>query len=270
MENTMKHPVKFVVAAAAAAGALLLGSCSSAPQDADVVTLQVAAHAPPMTDVVLAAAESIEEGYEIEMVEVADYVQPNMMLSNGEIDANFVQHESFMEEFNEANGASLVLVQTVYETVVAFYSRELASLDELTDGASIAIPSDRANMGRALELLQAEGIITIEAGVAPFAADVKDIAENPRNLDITTIDLMNLNAAYEEVDAIFHLPSFVRQIGLTPDEDGIAVERDARFAVGLVTRAEDADSEMTEVLKRAFTTDAVRAVLEESGNPVAF
>lgn len=266
----MKRNARLTLAvAAAAATALLLGSCSSGAQD-DTVTLKVAAHAPPMTDVVVAAADAIEEGYEIELVEVADYVQPNVMLQNGELDANFMQHESFMEEFNDANEATLVLVQPVYETVVAFYSREYSSLTDLPEDAKVAIPADRSNMGRALELLQTEGLVTLDEGIEPFAADVRDIVDNPRNIQITTLDLMNLNAAYEESDAVFHLPSFVRQIGLTPDDDGIAVERDHRFAVGLVTRDEDQDSPETEVLKRAFTSDAVAEVLEESGNPVAF
>lgn len=114
-------------ALAVASLALLTAGCApSAGQTdggGDVVTIKVAATVTPMTDVVEAAAEAIEEGYEIELVPVSDYVQPNVLVENGEIDANFVQFVPFMEEFNTKNDASLAGVKPIYSTVVAFYSR---------------------------------------------------------------------------------------------------------------------------------------------------
>ncbi|MBK0417452.1 D-methionine-binding lipoprotein MetQ [Leucobacter sp. CSA1] len=262
--------------AAAAACALALTACSGGASggasggETETVTLKVAAHTEPMTDIVLAAGEAIEDGYEIELVEVADYVQPNQMLQAGELDANFVQHLPFMEEFNEKNDASLVRVQPVYKTVVGFYSKTVDSLDELPDGGSVVIPQDVSNAGRALRLLSDEGVIELDDSAEQYGATLDDITDNPRDLAFTQVELLSLNSAYEEADAVFNLPAFARQIGLTPQDDAIATEGDERFAVSLVTREEDEDSPETEALKRAFTSDEVREAVEESGNPLAF
>lgn len=266
------RPIRTAAAALAAAAALLASGCAAtggagAPE---TVTIRVAATVTPMTDAVEAAAEVIEEGYEVELVPVSDYVQPNVLVQNDEIDANLVQFESFMEEFNERNGADLVVVQPVYATVVAFYSRTLGSLDELPEGGSVVIANDKANAARALQLLADSGLITLDPAVERYAARVSDIVENPRDLRISEVDLLQLNTAYDEADAVYNLPSFARQIGLTPQEDGLVVEQDERFEVALVTRAGNADAPGIAALQRALTSDHVREVLEGLGVPPAF
>lgn len=267
-----RHRIRHALAALAAGVGLLVTGCA-APGGADApetVTIRVAATVTPMTDAVEAAAEVIEEGYEVELVPVSDYVQPNVLVQNDEIDANVVQFESFMEEFNERNGADLVVVQPVYATVVAFYSRTLESLDDLPDGGSVVIANDKANAARALQLLADNGIITLDPAVERFAARASDIVDNPRNLEITEVDLLQLNTAYDEADAVYNLPSFARQLGLTPQDDGLVVEQDERFEVALVTRAGNAESPAIAALQRALTSDRVREVLEGLGVPPAF
>ncbi|WP_413320642.1 MetQ/NlpA family ABC transporter substrate-binding protein [Agrococcus sp. 1P02AA] len=267
-----------LAAAAAAALALALGACSapagggaSEPADAsDTVTIRVAATVTPMTDAVEAAAAVIEEGYEVELVPVNDYVQPNVLLQHSEIDANLVQFEGFMEEFNAANGAELEVVQPVYATVVAFYSKTLDDLQELPEGGRLAIPNDVSNAGRALQMLADEGLIELDPAAERFAARPSDIIANPRDLQITQIDLLQLNTAYDEMDAVFNLPSFARQLGLTPQDDGLAIEQDPAFEVSLVARPDNADSPEIAALVRALTSDHVREVLEELGVPAAF
>lgn len=270
------RPRHALVALTASALALTLGACSvtaggSAPDAAsETVTIRVAATVTPMTDAVEAAAEVIEDGYEVELVPVNDYVQPNVLLQHSEIDANVVQFEGFMQEFNEANDADLVVVQPVYATVVAFYSKTLSDIQDLPQGGSVAIPNDKSNAARALQLLDEHGIITLDPDVEPFQARVSDITENPRELEITEIDLLQLNTAYDEMDAVFNLPSFARQLGLTPEEDGLVVEQDPAFEVSLVTRSDNADAPEIAALMRAITSDHVRDVLEELGVPAAF
>ena len=262
------------IGAALAVGSLALLTAGCAPSageaGGDVVTLKVAATVTPMTDVVEAAAEAIEEGYEIELVPVSDYVQPNVLVENGEIDANFVQFVPFMEEFNTKNDASLAGVKPIYSTVVAFYSKTLASLDELPQGGSVVIPNDSANAARALQLLADQGIITLDPSVERFTAKVADITENPRELTITQVDLLQLNTAYEEADAVFNLPSFARQLGLTPVDNGLAVEQDPQFAVTLVTREDKLGTPEIAALEKAFTSDHVRETLESLDVPPAF
>ena len=234
------------------------------------MTLQVAAATPPMTDIVEAASEAIGDGYEIEMVEVADYVQPNTMLAAGEIDANFVQHVPFMEQYNEANDASLVGVQPVYLTAVAFYSKTLDSIDELPDGGHVTLPADAANLGRALQMLAEADILTLDPDVEKFQATMDDIEDNPRDLEFVQVELLQANAAYEESDAVFNLPAFAKQIDLSPFDDGLTLEEDPEFAVTLVTREEDQDSPETQALIEAFTSGQVQDVLKEFESTPAF
>lgn len=267
-----RRPLATITGVAAALG-LLLSGCANASTDSaegEIITLKVAATTTPMTDVVVAAGEAIESPYEIELIEVADYVQPNSMLQHGELDANFVQHPPFMEEFNEANGATLVAVEPVYLTQVGMYSSKHDSFDDVPEGGQIVIPQDTSNQARALLMVQAAGLINLDPEVDELVVTVDDVVENPRNLTFTEIDIMSLVAAYPEADAVFLHPTFARQLELTPEDDAIALEQDEAFAVSLVTRAEDADSDATAALAEAFHSDKVRAKLEELGVPPAF
>lgn len=267
---------KIALTSLAAVSALTLAACSSGGSGSDeatqgeTVTIQVAASATPMTDIILAAGEAIEDGYEVELVEVADYVQPNIMLENGEIDANLVQFIPFMEDFNEKNDASLVAVQPVYSVVGAYYSKDHDSLEDLPEGGSVVIPGDPANTARALQMLADEGIIGLDPEAPRWEATIDDIAENPKNLEFTQVEFANINAAYEEADAVMHIPSGARQIGLYPDVDGMAVDEDERFAMQLVTREDNQGNPEIEALKKAITSDHVREVIDSLEVPPAF
>lgn len=266
------RPAAIALAALFAASLTVLASGCAAdnPIAPETVTIKVAATTTPMTDAVEAAAAVIEDGYRVELVPVSDYVQPNVLLQNSEIDANLVQFESFMQEFNDKNGASLVSVQPVYSTVVAFYSKNLSALDELPQGGSVVIPNDKPNAGRALQMLADNNILALDPTIARFTATVDDIIDNSRELKITQVDLLQLNTAYDEADAVFNLPSFARQIDLTPEDDGLAVEEDPQFQVALSTRDDNADSPEIAALKRALTSEHVRETLAGLGVHPAF
>ncbi|GAB2555796.1 MetQ/NlpA family ABC transporter substrate-binding protein [Leucobacter ruminantium] len=258
-----------------AAALMLLAGCAggsgeSGGSEGETQTLKVAATTTPMTDVVQAAAEAIEGPYEIEMVEVADYVQPNTMLENGELDANFVQHPPFMEEFNEANNASLTVIEPVYLTVVGMYSSKWKSFDEVPEGGKIVIPQDKSNAARSLQMVADAGLIELDPKADKWTVTVDDITSNPKNLQFTEIDIMQLVAAYPEADAVFLHGTFARQLGLTPADDALITEQDEQFAVSLVSREDNADSPEVEALAKAFHSDEVRAVLEEKDVPAAF
>ncbi len=228
----------------------------------EVVTLEVAAVQSPMTDVVEAAAEAIEDGYEIDLVEVSDYVTANVIVNDGDIDANFSQHVPYMETFNEGNDGTLVGVQPVYNFVIAFYSQTIDDIADLPQGGTVAIPDDASNRGRALKLLADEDIITLDAAVDPYESTVDDITENPLNLEFLEVGISVLNQAYEEVDLLFQWPSHIAALGLNPQDDGLITELDDDFALHLVVREEDADTPAVEALKAAFSSDQVREVIE--------
>ena len=257
--------------AALVAASIALAACSSpeAPSQegtdaapAESVTVQVAAVMSPMTDVVQAAAAAAGDGFEIELVEVGDYVTVNRLLADGEIGANFAQHAPFMEQFNAGNDADLTAVQSIYNFTIAFYSKDFESIEDLPDGALIGLPNDSSNLGRALKMLHEAGLVTLDPAVDPYDAATADIVDNPRAFEFLEVEINQLNSAYEEADLVFQWPSHISALGLNPHDDGLITELDDRFALQLVVRGEDADTETTRALIDAFTGDEVRAVIE--------
>ncbi|WP_313552142.1 MetQ/NlpA family ABC transporter substrate-binding protein [Aerococcus sp.] len=233
----------------------------SAASSEDTV-IKVASHTTPMTDIVELAAEVVEEPYTIELVEVSDNIQYNEAVLNDEADASFAQHEPFMKVFNEERNGDLVAIQPIYNAVVGFYAPEYESVEDIEDGAEVAIPSDMTNEARALHILDAQGLIDVPDETF---VTVDDITENDKNLTFTHVDLLNLNASYEDgVDLVFNYPTYISEIGLTP-ADALFIEEDDsnRFALQIVTREGNADSEKIQALKAAFTSQEVYDYLEE-------
>lgn len=233
-------------------------------QAQEKTVLKIASHLPPMTDIVELASEVIVEPYEIELVEVSDNIQYNEALLNDEVYANFAQHQPFMEIFNENNEGDLVAVQGIYNARVGFYAPEFKSIEEITDGAEVAIPSDPTNMARALLILESYDLISLKEGVG-FKATLDDVEENPKNLTFTEVDLLNLTAAYEDgVDLVFNYPTYIAKIDLKP-EDALFLEQDPEntFAIQLVVREGNKDSEETKALIDAFTSQEVYDFLAE-------
>jgi len=266
----MKKSRVGMLAAALGLALVVSGCAASAPGDgktdaAAPQVLKVAAVTAPMTDVVTAAGEAIEGDYEVQLVEVGDYITSNTILNSGDVYANFSQHIPYMETFNEGNDGTLVGVQPVYNFLIAFYSKTLDDIADLPDGATIAIPDDPSNTGRALKLLAAHDVISLDSKVDPYAATVKDVVDNPKNVEFLQVPIASLNAAYEEADLVFQWPSHIIALGLTPQKDGLITELDDRFALNLVVQEKDADSAATAALKKAFTSDQVREVIEGNG-----
>jgi D-methionine transport system substrate-binding protein len=228
------------------------------------VVIKVASHLPPMTDIVEIAGDVIEDGYSVELVEVSDNIQFNEALLNDEVDASFAQHEPFMEMFNTERDGNLVAIQPIYDAIVGFYSPVYESIDDIEEGAEVALPSDPANEARALMILDHYDLITLSDDVS-FEATVNDIEENPYNLTFTSIDLLNLSAAYEDgVELVFNYPTYIESVGLTP-EDALILEDDENFtfAIQLVAREDNQDSDAIQALKDAFTSQEVYDFLDD-------
>lgn len=245
---------------------LVLAACGgNGGEEVENTTLGVASHLPPMTDIVEIAAENIAEPYTIELNEVTDNVQYNVAVQNKESYASFAQHEPFMESYNEANDGDLKAIQTIYDPIVGFYSPVYDSMEDIQDGAEIAIPNDVSNQARALLVLAEQDLIEIDEDVNPAAVTTEDITANPHNFEFTLIDLLNLSAAYEDgVELVFNLPTYIANVGLTPD-DALFLESEEQtlFALTLVIHEDNADSEATQALIDAFTSQAVYDYLTE-------
>ena len=227
--------------------------------------LVVASHLPPMTDIVEIAAGVIEEPYTIELLEVTDNVQYNDAVQFKEAYASFAQHEPFMEQYNEANDGNLVALQTIYDPIVGYYSPVYNSIDEIEEGAEVAIPSDKSNETRALLTLAEQDLIQLDENVAAIDVTLDDITANPLNLEFTSIDLLNLTAAYEDgVDLVFNLPTYIASIGLTPDDAlFLESEENTLFALIVAVHEDNADNEATKALIDAFTSQEVYDFLTE-------
>lgn len=255
--------------AACGQGAGTKDSASSDSQTPEMEVIKVASHMPPMTDIVKLAGEVLEEdGYKLEMVQVNDNIQYNEILANKEVDANFAQHQPFMEKFNSEKKANLVAIQKIYNAKVGFYANTAKTIEEIPEGAKVAIPNDISNEGRALAILAEEGLITLKDGVG-FEGTIKDITENPHNFEWLSVDLLNLAEAYNEKDValVYNYPTYIAKVGLTP-ADALFLEKniDERFAISLVAREDNQDSDKIKALQKAMTSDTVREFLETEHN----
>ncbi len=221
----MKRFHSILVAAAIAAGLLAplaLGAC--APKAADKKVLTVGATPVPHAELLALVAEDLaKEGVELKVVEFTDYVTPNIALAEGQLDANFFQHRPYLQAFAAEKGLSLVDAFAVHVEPLGLYSAKAKSVDGLADGASVAIPNDPTNEGRALLLLQAKGLLKL-ADAAGLAGTPADIVENPKNLKFKELEAAQLPRVLQDVDAAVINGNYALESGLNPVKDALLLE----------------------------------------------
>ena len=184
-KSALKKLAAFAAAGVLAAGVLAGCAGSGSNSGSDDKTITVAASPTPHAEILTnAVADQLkEQGYTLEVKEFTDYIQPNTVTEEGEVDANYFQHQPYLDSFNEEKGTHLVSVEAIHFEPFGLYAGKTASLDALADGATVAVPNDTTNEARALLLLQQEGLIKLADG-AGITATAKDIVENPKNLQI--------------------------------------------------------------------------------------
>lgn len=234
------------------------------------VTLKVASLIPPMTEILeLVEPTLAEEGIELEMVVLGDNVQPNTALANGEVDANFFQHVPYMEEFNRTNDAELVPIKPIYFANYGVYSKEYQTMDELPEGSVVAIANDLSNIDRSLALLAQHDVITLREKTGTYYTQA-DIVENPKKLKFEEVDLLMLARMYDDADAVVMTPAYAAPLGLTPKSDALLTEgTENDFAITLIARKDNVDSEPIQKLAQAMTSQEVREFLEENYDETA-
>jgi len=239
-------------------------------QDKEKVTLKVASLIPPMTEILeLVEPTLAEDGIELEMVVLGDNVQPNTALANKEVDANFFQHVPYMEEFNRSNDAELVPIKPIYFANYGVYSKKYQSMDELAEGAVVAIANDLSNIDRSLALLAQHDVITLKEKTDTYYTQA-DIVENPKNLTFEEVDLLMLARMYDDADAVVMTPAYAAPLGLTPKSDALLTEgTENDFAITLIARKDNADSEPIQKLAEAMTSQEVRKFLEKNYDETA-
>ena len=246
--------------------ALIAGVFSGCGSKSDDKTIKVGACVTPHAEILNSVKDKLaEEGWDLEVVEYNDYVLPNTALEDGELDANYFQHKPYLDDFNEENGTHIVGGANVTFEPMAIYAGKTASLDDVADGASVAVPNDTTNEARALLLLEAQGLISLneDAGVQ---ATVLDITDNPHNLEIKELEAAQVAKSIQDVDFAVINGNYAIEAGLT---DPLAVEASDSLAAEtyanlIAVKEGNEDSEKTKALVNAVLSDDVRDYINEN------
>lgn len=259
-----------LTALAASATVVALTACSSGaadtatPEDGSLGTVRVGALPVPAGDILNWVDENLAdaEGLDIEYVEFTDYNTPNPALTDGSTEANLFQNSTFMETYNSQAGGDLVSVGEVYLPAAAFYSDSITSIDELGEGATIAIPNDPTNEARALEILAAEGLIEIAEG----ATNLDGITANPSNFRFTEVENATLPLAIPDNDAVFVTASFALPAGLTQEQAILTEGDDSEYFNVLATTPElESDPRIAKLYELLTSEETQEYMLETWG-----
>ena len=187
-------------------------------------TITVAATSVPHAEILEAAKPILaEQGWDLQITEFQDYVQPNEVVEAGDFDANYFQHVPYLDSFNEEKGTHLVAVGNIHYEPLGIYPGTESDLNAISDGATIAVPNDTTNEARALLLLQDNGLITLKDG-AGIEATVKDIAENPHNIKFTELEAAQVSRVLPEVSFAVLNGNYALEAGLNAQTDALAIE----------------------------------------------
>ena len=247
--------------------ALSLAACGNAA--ASDKTITIAASSTPHAEILAVAKEVLAaDGWTLDIVEYADYVVPNTVVDDGEMDANYFQHQPYLDTFNAENGTALVSVAAIHYEPFGIYTGTKTAIEGLEEGDKIAVPNDGSNRARALLLLEQEGIITLKDGVG-MEATVLDIAENALNLDIVEMEAAQIAGVRDSVALAVINGNYALLAGLNAGVDALAVE-DAEsisattYANILVVKEGNEETEKTKALKAALLSEEVKNFINET------
>ncbi|MCB7514232.1 MAG: MetQ/NlpA family ABC transporter substrate-binding protein [Candidatus Pseudoscilispira sp.] len=266
------------VALASAMSLALLSACGNNTNDtpstgsdnnsAEPVVLKVGATPAPHAEILEVVKPILaEQNIDLEITVFNDYVTPNTAVEDGSLDANYFQHITYMNGFNESDGTHLVSVGNVHYEPLGLYAGKVDAVTDLADGAQIAVPNDTTNEARALLLLQQEGLITLKEG-AGINATKADIVENPKNLDIVELEANQLPVRLQDVDMAVINGNYAIDAGLNV-ADALAIEDSegeagTAYANVLVVKEGHENDEAIQALYAALCSDEVRTYMEET------
>ncbi|MFZ3154174.1 MetQ/NlpA family ABC transporter substrate-binding protein [Pseudomonas sp.] len=227
-------------------------------------SLSVAATAVPHAEILEFVKPALaKEGVELNIKVFTDYVQPNVQVAEKRLDANFFQHQPYLDEFNKSRGTELVSVAGVHVEPFGAYSSQHKTLADLPQGANVVIPNDATNGGRALLLLQKAGLITLkpEAGIL---ATPKDIVENPKAIKLRELEAATLPRVLTQVDLALINTNYALEAKLNPTKDALAIEgSDSPYVNILVARADNKDNAALQKLAKVLNSAEVKAFIAE-------
>ena len=232
---------------------------------AETVTLTVAASPTPHAVILEQCVPLLaEQGIELVVNQYDDYVVPNTAVEDGDEDANYFQHLPYLEEFNESRGTHLVSVASVHIEPMGIYAGQTTSLEDLPDGAVIGVPNDPTNEGRALLLLQSQGLITLDDS-SNLTATPNNIVDNPKNLEFREIEAQTLPSSLPDLDLAVINSNYALGAGLNPNTDALAIESsDSPYVNVLVVKEGNENNEAIQALVEALHSDTIRDYITET------
>lgn len=245
---------------------ILLTACSTKSKEE---TLEIGVAFYPMKDILELIEDDLKtDGVTINIHEFTDYQTPNNLLKDKELDANMIQHQYFLNAFNEANNTDLEVIMPIYHATFALYAKDITDLDDIDEGAIITVPDDATNFSRALYLLDQAGLIKVNHENATTLTE-EDILENPKNLSFEDkVPLTSLAQRYTETGLAVMYPTYAKSLELEGNEQRLYVEKaDAvteGYAISLVSRKDNKDSQAVQTLIKHLNSDKVRAFLIEN------
>ena len=260
----MKKLVSFGLSLALAVSALSVGAFAEEDK-----TITVAASATPHPEILEQAKPLLEEqGWDLEVTVFDDYVQPNLVVESGDFDANYFQHIPYLENFNEEQGTHLVNAGGIHYEPFGIYPGTKSTLDELEDGDTIAVPNDTTNEARALLLLEANGVIKLKED-AGLTATVKDIEENPHNVEIQELEAAQVPRVKDEVAFVVLNGNYALQAGFSVAKDAIAYETSdseaAKTYVNVIAVKEgNENSDKIKALVSVLKSDEIKNYITET------
>lgn len=232
--------------------------------ETELVTVNVGASPLPHAEILKVVKPLLkDEGIELNIIEFTDYVTPNLALSDKDLDANYFQHIPYLEDFSSQRNLDLTFNAKVHIEPMGVYSIKIESLDELKEGALVAIPNDPTNGGRALLLLESAGLIKLNEG-SDIDATKNDIVENPKNLDIRELEAATLPRVLEDVEIAVINTNYALEADFVPTEDALYIETsDSPYVNVLAIRKGDEDRPELIKLAEALNSAEVKQFIEE-------
>lgn len=226
--------------------------------------LSVAATAVPHAEILEFVKPTLaKEGVDLKVKVFTDYIQPNVQVAEKRLDANFFQHQPYLDEFNKGKGTNLVSIAGVHLEPLGAYSSKFKKLEELPSGANVVIPNDATNGGRALLLLQKAGLITLK-DKANILSTPKDIAENPKGLKIRELEAATLPRVLTQVDLALINTNYALEAKLNPEKDALIIEgSDSPYVNILVARPDNKDMDALKKLVGALHSPEVKQFILE-------
>ena len=266
----MNNTKRIIALAAAAALTLSLAACSgnnssstadNSSSDASSTVIRVGASPSPHAEILEFAKDQLAaKGYELEIVEFTDYVMPNVALYEGDLDANFFQHTPYLDNYNEQNGTDLVSACKVHFEPMGLYSETLTSVSDVAEGSKVGVPNDPTNEARALNLLEAQGLIKLREG-AGLNATPLDIEENPLNLEFVELEAAQLPRNLSEFAIAAINGNYAIEAGILDKvivNEAADSESAQEYANILAVQSGELETDKTKVLVEALTSDETR------------